>query len=676
MRFIAGSERNRPSATVDKTASMQRRRLIHLCLIVAGRVLNLLPPRVAFIFLMACDFAKLPFGHSLAQAYQPFAVSFLNNHPDGSFMGSIGKTLPALAARVLFSIGAYKEACKVILEHGLAVCSPKMTVLLARALFELGEFKKARDAASIRASRIEVHEAPDFGLLKSMLDVIDGDEPMAIENMTVASAKLPRLMRPHQNIAARPDPLYKPNYLDVLSGAPGKLFDLCNFAGQRVTHVGRGEVGLRLFERALVAQRELHNLPPPQLSPTLTRLLDSLEIKLDELQIIPEEWTTQIGHLGMLDMLFRMRDLGWWTGKPLIVARPNLVANAAFLRLFEGFGKLLIINDTDPVGDEALSLQRWYGLNFNVFQLPSGEFVPWQEAGALAIEQWERESRGDPLREQYDEVFGNFPEVAAAFAHIREDWGMKPDDWYVCLHTRDASHYFELSGTGQTHRNSPVDDYREAIRSITAKGGWVIRLGGPRSAKLPTMDRTIDYAFSPFKSDLMDIHLIRHAKAFIGTTSGLTNVAVSFGIPSALVNCITTDSQLWNSKVRFALKPVRLADGTMLTQRQLTSAPWRWRVFDAAVLGRSGGHPEDNSADEIFEAVREVLALAEGNSAEFEKSYDAEGLWSRWREKLSVPHYYGTSKPSLYYLKKHEEAFLAGTQEDRVKAASHGTAVV
>ena len=40
---------------------------------------------------------------------------------------------------------------------------------------------------------------------------------------------------------------------------------------------------------------------------------------------------------------------------------------------------------------------------------------------------------------------------------LREQWGMKPDDWYVCLHTRDAAHYFEFQGTGQTHRNAPIE---------------------------------------------------------------------------------------------------------------------------------------------------------------------------------------------------------------------------
>jgi putative glycosyltransferase (TIGR04372 family) len=619
----------------------------------------MLPHRMVFLLLVGCDLMWVLARRRLEVAYRPHVALLQARYPSLSFAGRWSRYFPISSARVLFGIGAYRDSATLISDEGLAIRSAEMTGLAARALFELGEFKKARDGMWVRASAVELELEPVLGDLKGMLDIIDGDEAAALESFASACRGLPHLMRPHQNIAARTSSEYKPNLLDRLCGAPGRLYDLCNFTGQRVTHVGRGDVGVRLFKRALAVQAELSSLPPPKLSPTLTQLLEDLDIPFDELRIIPEEWTTQIGHLGMLDILFRMRELGWWSGKPVMVVRPNLVANVGFFRLFDRFAKLLLIRSADPVAEELLSLQRWHGLNFNAFRLPNGDVVPWQEAGALAIAQWEQEGRGHPLRDEYDRIFGSANHMNAAFQHIREKWGMKPDDWYVCLHTRDASHYSELAGTGQTHRNSPIEDYLDAIRFITGKGGWVIKLGGPNSPKLPAMDRTIDYAFTKFRSDLMDVQLIRNAKAFIGTTSGLTNVAISFGVPSAIVNGITTDSQLWNKSVRFALKLVRLADGTTLTQSQLTSSPWRWRVFDAAVLARSGGRPENNSPDEICETVKEIVALANGSSAEFEATYDAETLRSRWREQFSPPHYYGTSLPSLYYLKKHEAELLA-----------------
>jgi putative glycosyltransferase (TIGR04372 family) len=641
------------------------RRFIYLCFRSVGALLNLLPRRGVFLLLVLCDTIELKGRGRLYQAYFPYVASYLADHVDFRFATEASGRFKVSVARVLQGIGAYRETCDWISANGLTTVSPGVTFALLRARFELGEFAEAHEAASQLNGR-DLLSTPDLAFLKAMVDIVEEDEPAALESIDAACRGDPSLLRPHQNIAARSLRGYRPNSLDVLSGAPGRLFDLCNFAGQRVTHVGRGELGVRLYERALDAQAQLRRDVPPRLSPELTRLLGDIEVELDELRLIPEEWTTQIGHLGMLDILFRMRDLGWWSGQPVLVVRPALIANRAFFRLFEAACKVLVIGETisEPIGEELLSLQRWYGLNFNAFRLPDGRVVPWQDAGALAIQQWEREGRGHPLRDAYDGLFDDAELASGAFQRLREQWGMKPDDWYVCLHTRDAAHYFEFKGTGQTHRNAPIGTSLDAIRFITAQGGWVIKLGGPNSPKLPQLERTVDYALSGFRTDLLDLHLIRHARAFLGTTSGLTNVAISFGIPSAIVNAITTDAQLWTKDVRFALKPVRLADGKMLTQRQLTSSPWRWRVFDAVVLGRNGAHPVTNSAAEILETAKEVVALASGRSAEFEAQYDTAALLSHWRHELTLAYYYGTSRPSLDFLARYKNEFLPETSDE------------
>lgn len=622
----------------------------------AARMLGLLPPRLAFLVLVLLEIEQLRGRHLLEKAYRVHVAAMLAQKPDQTFSGLARRYFPVQSAEILLRLGADREAYDLIVQDQLAARSLDLANTMIRSLIELAEFEKAHQVASQLPLLAGPELVAHLTFLKAMLEIIAGDETCAIESMTSACQSLPSYMRPHQNMASRPARNYHPNPLDFACGSLGRLFDLCNFVGQRVTHVGRGELGIDLFARALAAQSELRSKIVPPLSAETSYVLRRLSIPLDELRVIPEEWTTQIGHLGMLDILFRMRDLGWWSGRALIVVRSNLVANRTFFRLFEGLADVVVIGETvsHAVGEELLSLQRWYGMNFNVFRLPNGEVVPWQEAGALAIMQWETEGRGHVLRDAYDRIFGATPQVQDVFRRMRKAWGMKPDDWYVCLHTRDASHYAEVDGTGQTHRNSPIETYLDAIRAVTDKGGWVIKLGGPNSPRLPSLDRTIDYALSDFRSELMDICLIRNARAFIGTTSGLTNVAISFGIPSALVNCITTDPQLWNRDVRFALKPVRLADGTMLTQAQLTTAPWRWRLFDAGVLDRNGAHPQNNTADEIRAVAEEVVDLASGRHV----NGGSQRLLARWQEQLPTPHYYGTSRISAYYLSKYEAALL------------------
>jgi putative glycosyltransferase (TIGR04372 family) len=93
-------------------------------------------------------------------------------------------------------------------------------------------------------------------------------------------------------------------------------------------------------------------------------------------------------------------------------------------------------------------------------------------------------------------------------------------------------------------------------------------MGGSKAPALPPMARVIDYARSPDQMAKMDIHLVRKARMFIGTTSGFAYVASNFGIPTAMVNAISSVGLLWSVDTRFALKPIHTRDARMLSQRQ------------------------------------------------------------------------------------------------------------
>lgn len=641
---------------VFSVLSRHRSRLVFRLLQLLYLGLMLVPRRLAFFVLTLFQVARLPGKSVLAQAFTPLVVRSLDHNPKFRFSSRASRRLPESEIRTLHRIGAHRELVELLSERGAAATSRGLAILMARSLFELGDFERARGVLEMMFSRAQLVQNPEVAHFRGLLDVVCGDPVKAAADLEIASQGTPHVARPHHNIAARYPHRYQPNRLDRLAGALGRLYDAANYIGQRVTHVGRGELGAGIYRLALEAQKSLDAQIAPPLSEGLLELLDKRGIAYERLKIIPEEWCTQIGHLGMLDMLFRLRTIGWWSGEALVTAEPGIVANYSFLRLFEREGAIVLRRHEiqEAVAGELASLQRWKGLTFNAFELPDGTVVPWQDAGAMMLQQWEREGRGFPLRNEFDRVFGTTGMLDEAVQSIKSRWGMKPGDWYVCLHMRDAAHYNELAGTGQSHRNASVKSYIDAIRHITALGGWVIKLGGPNSPKLPRMTRVFDYARSDMRSDILDLHLIRNARCFIGTTSGLTNVAVSFGVPCALVNCITTDAQLWNSRVRFCLKQIKRHDGGWIDQHQLTASPWRWRVFSAELLGRYGARIVNNSADEILETVKETLALANGTTDEYLKSFaGADDLIAQWRQSLSVPYFYGAAQPSVYPLTKH-----------------------
>jgi putative glycosyltransferase (TIGR04372 family) len=626
----------------------------------ASSVLPHLPANLVFNIVLLASVLHLPGQRILLWHLISATATRFKQKPGVAGPPEVKKWLPVSSSHVLFSLGRHQDAVKVISELKPGARTTKVTSLMARALFELGEFERARALITNSGGEEAFDFEPSTAHLRGLLELCAGNESDAESALRSATAGMPHIMAPHQNIAARDPNDYRPTPLDFVSGRDGRLFDAYNYVGQRVTHVGMGHLSTGLYAKAFAAQKRMRKTLP-SISANCRSFIAELGTSLPEIKLFAAEWQTQIGHLGLLDIELRMRELGWWKGEPLVLVCSDRVANFAFLSLFEHRAKLLSVGGNLPRGiaHELVSLQRYCGMSFNAFEMPDGSVAQWSEAGALAVRRWESEGRQPPLRTEFDRKFASHETLAITLDKARHSWGMSPGDWFVCLHLRDAAFYGEARGLGQSHRNTAVENYRAAIEYITGLGGWVIKLGGKNSPRLPPMPRVIDYGRSSYKSDLMDITLLRHAKFFIGTTSGLTNAAISLGTPAALVNCISTDAQIWHRQVRFAPKQIILQNGCALGQKDLLRSPWRWRLFDAAVLARHGATLLDNTSDEILETVREVMALVTGKVDDYAASIEASShLNSRWQESLSIPHFYGSAQISMYYLKKHQTSFL------------------
>src|ERR1700730_6521712 len=137
-------------------------------------------------------------------------------------------------------------------------------------------------------------------------------------------------------------------------------------------------------------------------------------------------------------------------------------------------------------------------------------------------------------------------------------------------------------------------------------------MGAPTVPALPKMERVIDYARQSDRSPEMDIHLMRKARMFIGTTPGFAYVASSFGIPTSMVNALSSVGLLWSKDTRFSLKPVHTRDGRMLSLRDVTSERWRWACPTHETVTSAGLVVSESSSDEILETTKEVLDLSAG----------------------------------------------------------------
>jgi len=113
--------------------------------------------------------------------------------------------------------------------------------------------------------------------------------------------------------------------------------------------------------------------------------------------------------------------------------------------------------------------------------------------------------------------------------------GIPSGSWFVCLHVRESG-YSPIDENIQSYRNADIEKYFSAVRYITSKGGWVVRIGDPTSKKMPIMTNVVDYAHSKLKSQRLDIVLCAKANFILGSTSGICLVGTIFGVPVAIAN--------------------------------------------------------------------------------------------------------------------------------------------
>lgn len=115
--------------------------------------------------------------------------------------------------------------------------------------------------------------------------------------------------------------------------------------------------------------------------------------------------------------------------------------------------------------------------------------------------------------------------------------GLREGDWFVCLHVREPG-WCDHNSPAEDFRNADIETYLPAIEAITARGGWVFRMGNQGMKPLPKIARVIDYARSDARSDSMDVFLSAKCRFFMGTSSGLYTFAMAFGVPVVMTNML------------------------------------------------------------------------------------------------------------------------------------------
>lgn len=197
------------------------------------------------------------------------------------------------------------------------------------------------------------------------------------------------------------------------------------------------------------------------------------------------------------------------------------------------------------------------------------------------------------------------PEKRARAHATRLEMEIPEGAWFVGLHVRERGFYNDREE--YTCRNGTIANYFPAIREVTSRGGWVVRLGDKSMTPLPKMDRVVDYPHTRFKSDLMDMYLLSECRFYIGMSSGILDTAFLFQRPMLIAN-MTNMTFVYPRRPEDRGIPKHVyskSRGRFLSLREIFEASWEAQHFH--YLG-DDYEMHENSPEEIRAALLDFLA--------------------------------------------------------------------
>lgn len=361
-----------------------------------------------------------------------------------------------------------------------------------------------------------------------------------------------------------------------------------------------------------------------------------------KLRFLDQFWAGGFGHLAQMDYFVKHEILEGRrrADSVLYVPRGFPIPNKFLLDLWRPFLQVVEDERDLPMPLGALNALSFYFLAPRLFD---GSTVHLWEIGAKTYQRWEDEKRAPLLKLS--------AETESRGWQVLQKHGIPRDAWFVALHVREAGskkYHVDLHNV----LNANIADYLPAIEEITRRGGWVIRMGDPSMTALPAGPKVFDYCKSDDRSDWMDVFLCASARFFTGTSSGPAYVPTDFGVPCVHTNWWPPAQRPWHSKDIFIPKLYRkIADGSVLTLSQSLREPFGYCNSISYLKKTQGVEVLDNSADDIRDAVIEMLERMENLN-----NYNADDIKAREQAQYIYQsnNVHGAARLARGFLQKRE----------------------
>lgn len=217
----------------------------------------------------------------------------------------------------------------------------------------------------------------------------------------------------------------------------------------------------------------------------------------------------------------------------------------------------------------------------------------------------------------------------------------------VCLNVRDSAYLKDIyKGKDMSYhdrRDAEVNDYLDVIKYLVSKNYMVIRMGKKMKHEVNFMhENFIDYPFSSFKQDFLDIFFGYVCDFTISTGSGWDSVPFCFRKPILYTNMSSISKIQLSSKrfmTTFKLAKNKKGDLMKINELLLNDLKMITNIYSDNNRCFSDTNFVDNSPEELLEATKEFLNYLENyNLSSAQKKYQ-ERFFDNYDSSLVVDIY-------------------------------------
>ena len=372
----------------------------------------------------------------------------------------------------------------------------------------------------------------------------------------------------------------------------------------------------------------------------------ALGLTASRIRFLDHTWVGSFGHIAELDYPIKLGLLeGRRRDDTILYIRPGAVIANRFL-LEQWRPHLKIVEQEADLPMPMDSMQA-LAFDFRGPLLADGSTTHYWHAAANVYRRWHAENRKP--------VVTLTPDIDRRGRLALEGAGVPHDAWFVTLHVREAASK-NLHASLHNVLNASIVDYLPAIKEITSRGGWVVRIGDTAMTPLAPMPNVLDYSHSSIRSDWMDVYLLSRCRFFLGTSSGPAYVPQDYGVPCVLTNWWPPAQRPWHPQDIFIPKLYRKAkDGSILSLSRSLAEPFGYCNSVNYLGDRYGVVVDVNLPSDIHAATCEMLDRLEGTYHFTEDDQD--------RQKRADQIYrsndgHGMASVSSNFLKIHGPSFL------------------